>query len=112
MTIIAKDSLVDGSFANEKSKKSILQSLKTKKATETGQLLTKVELAVSCRVALTTNISVPDGLVNGAMGVVKHFTRTTSGNVHIVWIAFDSTDIALVETKEKNILVCTGTTDL
>ena len=39
VTIIAKDSLVDSSFANEKSKRSILQSLKTKKATGLASIL-------------------------------------------------------------------------
>ena len=99
VTIIAKDSLVDNSFAKDKSKLSILQGLKTKNASETGQLWTKIELALSCRVALTTNISVPDGLVNGAMGTVQHFTRKENGQVHIIWIIFDNKQIGKDQRK-------------
>lgn len=36
-----------------------------------GGLLSEVKLAVESRVMLRRNISVSDGLVNGAMGIVK-----------------------------------------
>ena len=61
-------------------------------------------------VAFVNEVSVPDGLVNGAMGIVKHFTRVSSGNVHIIWVNFDNTYYSkltqlLVKTKRAILLI-------
>ena len=34
-----------------------------------------------------------DGLVNGAMGTIRHFTKTTAGEIHIIWIEFDNSNV-------------------
>jgi hypothetical protein len=44
-------------------------------------------------VSLTTNVCVKDGLVNGSMGVIRLFTKTSSGSLHIIWIEFDDKSV-------------------
>ena len=82
--IIAKDSFVDSTFVNDGTKAKILLGLKAKHKKDTAQLSYKIQLGKQCRISLTTNINVKDGLVNGAMGTVMNFTKTSSGHVHII----------------------------
>ena len=88
--IIAIDSIVDDTFLNEKSKINILQNMMNKKHTEAGQLHYKLQLGLDFRISLTTNIWTKDGLVNGSMGTIKSFTKTSLGSIHIIWIELDN----------------------
>ena len=60
---------------------------------ESGQLHYKLNLGINFRVSLTTNVCVKDGLVNGSMGVIRLFTKTSSGSLHIIWIEFDDKSV-------------------
>ena len=91
--IIAKDSFVDSTFINDGSKARILLGLKQKDSKITGQLRYELRISKKCRISLTTNINVKDGLVNGAMGTVQYFTKTNTGHIHIIWIEFDDKDV-------------------
>ena len=91
--IIATDTIIDDTFLNKGSKINILRSLMEKKHTETGQLHYRLCLGINFRVALTTNICVKDGLVNGSLGVLKMFTKTSSGRLHMIWIEFDDKSV-------------------
>ena len=91
--ITARDSFAENCPISEKTKLGILTSLEQKNSRDTGQLCYKLKLSVSCRVAITTNINVKDGLVNGAMGTIRHFTKTNSGEIHIIWIDFDNVNV-------------------
>jgi hypothetical protein len=100
--ITAKDSFVDSTFVNDGTKATILLGLKDKSPQITGQLRYKLFISKNCRVSLTTNISVKDGLVNGAMGTVKFFTKTSTGNIHIVWVEFDEKNNGSEVRKNNN----------
>ena len=91
--IVAKDSIIDDTFLNEGSKINILRSLMEKSHIESGQLHYKLNLGINFRVSLTTNVCVKDGLVNGSMGVIRLFTKTSSGSLHIIWIEFDDKSV-------------------
>lgn len=62
------------------------------KASETGGLPKIVQLAVSAKVMLTYNISVSDGLVNGACGQIRDIV-CTNGKVDVVLVEFDHPDV-------------------
>ena len=91
--ITANDNFVDNTFVSEGTKMNILRGLKIKRHTETQQLHYHLRIGINCRVSLTTNISIDDGLVNGAMGTVKYLTKTASGKIHIIWVEFDDKKI-------------------
>jgi hypothetical protein len=93
--ITAKDSFVDSTFVTESTRAKILLGLKYKSHTDTGQLHYSLRVGNNCRVSLTTNINVEDGLVNGAMGTIKYCTKTTMGKFHIIWVEFDDMNIGL-----------------
>jgi len=64
-------------------------------ARKTAQLPPILPLAVGCRYEISLNISVIDGLVNGAGGVVKFFQLTSSNDTAAgtVWIMFDDISV-------------------
>jgi len=64
-------------------------------ARKTAQLPPILPLAVGCRYEISVNISVTDGLVNGAGGIVKFFELTSSNNTAAgtVWIMFDDSNV-------------------
>ena len=56
----------------------------------TGGLVGLLQVAVGLRVMLRYNIDVPDGLVNGACGIVEHIdTEASGGEVEKIWVAFE-----------------------
>ena len=65
-----------------------LASLSSKR-TETGGLHSVLNIAVGARVMLTTNVSVSDGLVNGARGEVVHIVTNDNNDVTTVLVKFD-----------------------
>ena len=64
-------------------------------ARKTAQLPPILPLAVGCRYEISLNISVTDGLVNGAGGIVKFFQLTSSNDTAAgtVWIMFDDINV-------------------
>ena len=100
--ITAKDSFVDSTFVTDSTKVSILQGLKNKPHTQTGQLHYHLRVGINCRVSLTTNINVEDGLVNGAMGTIKYCSKTTEKKTHIIWVKFDDKNIGSNQRRNNN----------
>jgi hypothetical protein len=100
--ITAKDSFVDSTFVTESTRAKILLGLKHKWHIDTGQLHYSLQIGMNCRVSLTTNIDVQDGLVNGAMGTIKYFTKTGMGKFHIIWVEFDDKNIGLSLRRTSN----------
>ena len=64
-------------------------------AGKTAQLPPILPLVVGCRYKISVNISVTDGLVNGAGGIVKFFQLTSSNNsaAGTVWVLFDDSNV-------------------
>ena len=91
--ITAKDSFSENCPINEKTKLGILRALEVKDPKDTGQLCYQLKVSKCCRVAITTNINVKDGLVNGAMGTIRDFTKTERGEIHIIWVEFDNNNV-------------------
>eukprot|EP00435_Cladocopium_sp_Y103_P035789 s1242_g9.t1 len=56
---------------------------------DTGGLEMLLRLAVGAEVMLRKNLDVPDGLVNGARGVVQHIDVHPGGEIDKVWVRFE-----------------------
>ena len=56
---------------------------------DTGGLEMLLRLAVGAEVMLRKNLDVPDGLVNGARGVVQHIDLHPGGEIDKVWVSFE-----------------------
>ena len=65
-------------------------------STDTGGLERNLELAIGLLYDLTYNINVPDGLVNGASGYLRHvqFTETNDRPIAL-WLEFEEESIGL-----------------
>ena len=62
---------------------------RNRKPTETGGLAVKLSLKLESRVMLTVNIDIVDRLINGQMGIVKHFQRNEHNRVVTIYVKFD-----------------------
>ena len=60
---------------------------------ESTQFMKTLSLKVNARVVLVFNVNTPDGLVNGAMGTIRDFTKTERGEIHIIWVEFDNNNV-------------------
>ena len=58
-----------------------------------GGLAFELCLKQNVRISITCNVSIPDGICNNVQGVVKEFTRSTSGQIQIIWIKPDSPEV-------------------
>nr|XP_034309066.1 uncharacterized protein LOC117683597 [Crassostrea gigas]XP_034309067.1 uncharacterized protein LOC117683597 [Crassostrea gigas]XP_034309068.1 uncharacterized protein LOC117683597 [Crassostrea gigas]XP_034309069.1 uncharacterized protein LOC117683597 [Crassostrea gigas] len=71
-------------------------------STRVDGLSASLLLAVNARVMLTRNVSVEDGLVNGAMGYISNFvfkSKQPVNAVEVVEVIFDSSSIGKVQGK-------------
>ena len=59
------------------------------RASDTGGLSSEIQIAVGCRIMLTYNVDVSDGLVNGATGTVVHICFIEN-NVTAILVNFDN----------------------
>ena len=64
------------------------------KVSETGGLETSLKIAVGCKVMLTYNLDVTDGLANGATGTVSHIVIVADTVVNIL-VVFDDPRIGV-----------------
>ncbi|XP_062612709.1 uncharacterized protein LOC134274433 [Saccostrea cucullata] len=69
-------------------------------STRADGLSASLLLAVNARVMLTRNVSVEDGLVNGAMGYISNFVFKREQHVEVVEVIFDSSSIGKVQGKK------------
>ena len=79
------------------SKKDISSGIDIKfpeKISETGGLETSLKVAIGCRVMLTYNLDVTDGLSNGATGTVSHIVILADNVVNIL-VEFDDPKIGV-----------------
>ena len=73
------------------------------KAQETGNLEKVLNVKVGARVMLTNNVSVSDGLTNGAYGTISHIiTKANSLEVEVILVVFDEDSVGS-EAKQKSI---------
>ena len=56
---------------------------------DTGGLEMLLRLAIGAEVMLRKNLDVPDGLVNGARGIVQHIDLHPGGEIDKVWVSFE-----------------------
>ncbi|XP_059142987.1 uncharacterized protein LOC131930491 [Physella acuta] len=89
----AKDSILGK--LSEASKESILQGLKKKKLSEVNGLPHSIIIKLGIKYAITTNIDVEDGLVNGACGVLRliTFDNDDSQVPKILWLDFSTHNV-------------------
>ena len=77
------------SIDNKVDKNSGLKVEFSHRASDTGGLSSEIQIGVGCRVMLTYNIDVSDGLVNGATGTVVHVCLIEN-NVTAILVNFDN----------------------
>ncbi|KAG5684321.1 hypothetical protein PVAND_013556 [Polypedilum vanderplanki] len=70
----------------------VLFNLKDKSARETQGLPTTLILQVGVRYMITCNIDVPDGLFNGAIGVLR-FIEFKAGKAEAIYLEFDDPNV-------------------
>ena len=70
---------------------------------ETGNLRKILQVKVSARVMITTNIDVSDGLTNGAMGFVSNIVMDTlSQDIKAILVVFDNSDVG-EDARSRNL---------
>ena len=77
------------SIDNRVDKNSGLKVEFSHRASDTGGLSSEIQIAVGCRVMLTYNMDVSDGLVNGATGRVVHICLVEN-SVNAILVNFDN----------------------
>ena len=87
--VVAKDTIMSLHVDNV-TKVSLLKKASEKNSQQTSGLEYSLSLVEGGRIAISTNVDVVNGISNGAMGVVEHFTWTEKGQIHIVWIQLDN----------------------
>ena len=65
-----------------------LNSFQNKRTSDTGGLPSKLRLKLHIKYMITSNIDVEDGLVNGACGVLKFLTLSSSNTAELLWLDF------------------------
>ena len=105
--IIAKDSMPTSDL-DDHTRVSLLRSAMTKNSQQTQNLEYSIDLVIGGRVSVTSNVDVQNGISNGTMGVVMHFSRAENGQVKIVWLKLDDPNIGenyrkkYIEMSRKN----------
>ncbi|XP_071855229.1 uncharacterized protein [Apostichopus japonicus] len=56
---------------------------------KTMGLFTELSLGIDQRVDLCLNVSVEDGMINGATGIIKYIENVHDQNIHTIWVQFD-----------------------
>ena len=91
-TIRAKDKIQAFFKLAESKKQQILQAVGNFKTSDAAQLPSVVELAVGLQYMITTNIAVEDGLVNGAIGILRQIT-SVNNKPRVLWMEFNKPSI-------------------
>lgn len=81
-------------------KQNLLDSVKKAPTKETQGLPYKLPLSVGIKYMMTINVDVEDGLVNGAVGVLKDYEQNKKGNTYRLWVAFPDDTIRLKHRRE------------
>ena len=68
---------------------------------QTGNLVSKLEVAVNARVMITVNIDISDGLVNGATGKVEKII-TIGDNIQCILVKFDHSRVGKKALKNSH----------
>mgnify|MGYP007063903041 CR=1 FL=1 len=71
----------------------LLKSVQSAELHKTYSLLTTLKMAVGIHFMVTNNISIADGLVNGAVGVLKHIEFGCNDEVIRLWIYFNEAQV-------------------
>ncbi len=106
LNVDERNNLILNSLASEHNQYSIeamdnvsghiqLPKLSYTKRSETGGLHGILKIAIGARVMLTSNVDVPDGLVNGAMGMVVEIIRNNDNKVKTIIVEFDNPSIGI-----------------
>ena len=95
-TLIAIDTLVQGT-SDKGVEARMLELAKATKTNRAGALPYETELKVNAPVELTVNVDVPDGLTNGAKGILKAFEWALhpTRSVAVLWVLFDEARVGL-----------------
>ncbi|KAJ8025727.1 ATP-dependent DNA helicase PIF1 [Holothuria leucospilota] len=91
---VPSNDIITGDVSNTIKKKMI--SLIPHDSNKTMGLMNKLSLGIGQRVDLCINVSVDDGLINGASGIVKYIDRGQGQKIEVVWIQFDDHQIGKI----------------
>ena len=72
-----------------------IEKVSNRSQSETGGLAGTLELNINERVMLNVNVNLKDTLVNGQLGIVKHFQKDQNRNVLKIIIVFDDCEAGL-----------------
>jgi hypothetical protein len=87
---------------HETVKKSLLKAVKDLKVSSTYGLPKTLKLSIVIHYMVTNNIKVDDGLVNGAVGILKHIEKNDAGDPRRLWMFFNDPNVGKkVRTEMK-----------
>lgn len=85
--VLAKDSVL-AAFVHDKDKRFFLQKAKTMDESKTATLLSVLNVKAGIILEVTTNVSILDGLYNGAWGFLRRVDPPGTSAPDILWIEF------------------------
>ena len=105
--VSAVDSVV-GSVSADMAER--VMSLIPQDSRRTMQLAERIPLCVGCRYEISVNLSVSDGLTNGAGGILKAIQLTSHNNsaAGLIWIQFDDIRVGAQTRRESKSLYRPG----
>jgi hypothetical protein len=101
--VSAKDSVL-AAFVHDNDKRFFLQKAKLMDESKTATLLSVLHLKAWIILEVTTNVSIPDGLYNGAWGFLRRVDPPGTSTPDILWVEF--ADISIdrrVRTTHKSL---------
>ena len=69
--------------------KDLIDKALQRNQSQTGVLAHTLNIKINATVMLTVNIDIPDRLINGKIGTVKHIVRNSNKIIKILYVKFD-----------------------
>ncbi|KAG5666323.1 hypothetical protein PVAND_014358 [Polypedilum vanderplanki] len=89
---------------NERQKNQARRSIETLKKEDTQNLLTELQLVTGMKYMISSNIDVPDGLFNGATGILK-FIEVVNNRLQAVYLEMEDKNIGKAARLKRKALM-------